>query len=163
MNNQLKVDFDKVINNLKLSKDNIQLRKKNSLSPEDQLIEAYLLLHQKQEEEASLRFKEILEKQPKNVDAIMGLAVQLLRRGFLDDSLTWLTRGLEINPSLARAHYLRSSILFRQGDYLQGDLAIGRALEIDSANPSFQLLFLRRQLMKGKLLPRSWLLKKMYS
>ena len=33
----------------------------------------------------------------------------------------------------------------------QGDLAIGRALEIDSANQSYQLLFLRRQLMKGKL------------
>ena len=129
----------------------IQLRTKNSLSPEDQLIEAYLLLHQEQEKEARKRFKAILEKHPKNVDAIMGLAVQLLRRGFLDDSLTWLTRGLEINPSLSRAHYLRSSILFRQGDYLQGDLAIGRALEIDSANPSYQLLFLRRQLMKGKL------------
>ena len=129
----------------------IQLRKKNSLSPEDQLIEAYLLLHQEQEEEARLRFKAILEKQPKNVDAIMGLAVQLLRRGFLDDSLIWLTRGLEINPSLARAHYLRSSILFRQGDYLQGDMAIGRALELDPANPSYQLLLLRRQLMKGEL------------
>jgi len=129
----------------------VQLRNKNSLSQEDQLIEAYLLLHQEQEKEASERFKAILEKQPKNVDAIMGLAVQLLRKGFLDDSLSWLTRGLEINPSLARAHYLRSSILFRQGDYLQGDLAIGRALEIDSANPSYQLLFLRRQLMKGKL------------
>ena len=129
----------------------IQLRTKNLLSPEDQLIEAYLLLHQEQEEEARLHFKAILEKQPKNVDAIMGLAVQLLRRGFLDDSLIWLTRGLEINPSLARAHYLRSSILFRQGDYLQGDMAIGRALELDSANPSYQLLFLRRQLMKGEL------------
>ncbi|GIT63389.1 MAG: hypothetical protein Ct9H300mP21_09350 [Pseudomonadota bacterium] len=69
----------------------IQLRTKNSLSLEEQLIEAYLLLHQEQEKEARKRFKAILEKQPKNVDAIMGLAVQLLRRGFLDDSLTWLT------------------------------------------------------------------------
>ena len=129
----------------------IQLRAKDSLTSEDQLIEAYLLLHQEKEEEALLRFKEILEKQPKNVDAIMGLAIQMLRKGFLDDSLIWLTHGLEINPNLARAHYLRSSILFRQGDYLQGDMAIGRALELDSANPSFQLLFLRRQLMKGEL------------
>ncbi|HIB46439.1 MAG TPA: tetratricopeptide repeat protein [Candidatus Lambdaproteobacteria bacterium] len=129
----------------------IQLRSKSSFSTEDQLIEAYLLLHQEQEKEARLLFETILEQQPKNVDAIMGLAVQLLRKGFLDDSLTWLTRGLEINPLLARAHYLRSSILFRQGDYLQGDLAIGRALELDSANPSYQLLFLRRQLMKGEL------------
>ncbi len=129
----------------------IQLRSKSSFSVEDQLIEAYLLLHQDQEKEARLRFETILEQHPKNVDAIMGLAVQLLRKGFLDDSLSWLTRGLEINPRLARAHYLRSSILFRQGDYLQGDLAIGRALELDSANPSYQLLFLRRQLMKGEL------------
>ena len=129
----------------------VELRTKKSFSTEDQLIEAYLLLHQEQEKEARLRFQTILEQQPENVDAIMGLAVQLLRKGFLEDSLTWLTRGLEINPRLARAHYLRSSILFRQGDYLQGDLAIGRALELDSANPSYQLLFLRRQLMKGKL------------
>jgi len=129
----------------------VQLRTKSTFSVEDQLIEAYLLLHQEQEKEARLRFKTILEQHPENVDAIMGLAVQLLRKGFLEDSLTWLTRGLEINPRLARAHYLRSSILFRQGDYLQGDLAIGRALELDSANPSYQLLFLRRQLMKGEL------------
>jgi len=129
----------------------VQLRSKSSFSTEDQLIEAYLLLHQEQEQEARLLFETILEQQPENVDALMGLAVQLLRKGFLEDSLTWLTRGLEINPRLARAHYLRSSILFRQGDYLQGDLAIGRALELDSANPSYQLLFLRRQLMKGEL------------
>ena len=129
----------------------VQLRTKNLFSTEDQLIEAYLLLHQEQEKEARLLFETILVQQPENVDALMGLAVQLLRKGFLEDSLTWLTRGLEINPRLARAHYLRSSILFRQGDYLQGDLAIGRALELDSANPSYQLLFLRRQLMKGEL------------
>ena len=129
----------------------VQLRSKSSFSTEDQLIEAYLLLHQEQEKEARLLFETILEQHPGNVDALMGLAVQLLRKGFLEDSLTWLTRGLEINPRLARAHYLRSSILFRQGDYLQGDLAIGRALELDSSNPSYQLLFLRRQLMKGEL------------
>lgn len=129
----------------------IQLRTKSLLSVEDQLIEAYLLLHQGQAQEARQRFEVILEKQPENVDAIMGLAVQLLRRGLLDDALIWLTRGLEINPRLARAHYLRSSILFRQGDYLQGDLAVGRALELDASNPSYQLLFLRRQLMKGEL------------
>ena len=129
----------------------IQLKAKNTLSPEDQLIEAYLLIHQKQENEARQRFESILERNPKNVDAIMGLAVQLLRKGFLDDSLSWLNRGLEINPRLAKANYLRASILFRQGDYLQGDLAIARALELDPANPSFQLLFLRRQLMQGEL------------
>lgn len=129
----------------------IQLREKNSLTIDDQLIEAYLLLNQQREKEGQLLFESILQSQPENVDAIMGLAIQLLRKGFLQDSLTWLTRGLEINPRLARAHYLRSSILFRQGDYLQGDLAIVRALELDSANPSYQLLFLRRQLMKGEL------------
>ncbi|RZO47326.1 MAG: tetratricopeptide repeat protein [Proteobacteria bacterium] len=128
-----------------------QLKAKYSFSIEDQLIEAYLLLHQQQEKEARLLFENILEKQPENVDAIMGLAIQLFRKGFLEDSLSWLTRGLEINPRLARANYLRSSILFRQGDFLQGDLAIGRALELDPANLSYQLLFLRRQLMKGKL------------
>jgi len=127
------------------------LRSRDSISSEDKLIEAFLNLHQKKDQKARLLFEEILEKEPKNVDAIMGLAVQLLRKGFLNESLIWLTRGLEINSSLGRAHYLRSSILFRQGDYLQGDLAIGRALEIDPANPTFQLLFLRRQLMKGEL------------
>jgi len=127
------------------------LKDKNNLSSEDLLIEAYLLIHQNQGNEALLRFESILEKNPKNVDAIMGLAVQLLRKGFLDDSLNWLNRGLEINTRQAIAHYLRSSILFRQGDYLQGDLAIARALELDPANPSFQLLFLRRQLMQGEL------------
>ena len=129
----------------------IQLKEKNNLSPEDLLIEAYLLIHQNQGNEAIQRFESILEKNPKNVDAIMGLAVQFLRKGFLDDSLSWLNSGLEINPRQAIAHYLRSSILFRQGDYLQGDLAIARALELDPANPSFQLLFLRRQLMQGEL------------
>ncbi len=127
------------------------LRSKDSISSEDKIIEAYLNLHQKKERKARLLFEEILHNEPKNIDAIMGLAVQWLSKGYLDESLIWLTRGLEINSSLGRAHYLRSSILFRQGDYLQGDLAIGRALEIDPANPSYQLLFLRRQLMKGEL------------
>ena len=128
-----------------------RLKAKNNLSAEDQLIEAYLLIHQKQENEAVQRFESILEKNPKNVDAIMGLAIQLLRKGFLEGSLSWLNRALEINTRQAKAHYLRASILFRQGDYLQGDLAISRALELDPANPSFQLLFLRRQLMQGEL------------
>ena len=128
-----------------------QLRNSGQYSSEEKLIEAYLLLHKKKEKKAKILFEEILKKHPRNVDAIMGLAVQLLRKGFLNESLTWLTRGLEINPNLSRAHYLRSSILFRQGDYLQGDLAIGQALELDSANPSYQLLFLRRKLMKGEL------------
>ena len=127
------------------------LRSKDSISSEDKLIEAYLYLYQKKAVKARILFEEILEKEPKNLDAIMGLAIQFLRKGFLNDSLKWLTRGLEINSSLGRAHYLRSSILFRQGDYLQGDLAISRALELDPANPSYQLLFLRRQLMKGEL------------
>ena len=129
----------------------IQLKAKNNLSVEDKLIEAYLLIHQKQENEARQRFESILKNNPKNVDAIMGLALQLLRKGFLEDSLSWLNRGLEINPRQAKSHYLRASILFRQGDYLQGDLAIARALELDPANPSFQLLFLRRKLMQGEL------------
>ena len=127
------------------------LQSKDSISSEDKLIEAYLNLHQKKGQKARMLFEEILDKEPKNVDAIMGLALHFLRKGFLDESLIWLTRGLEINSSLGRAHYLRSSILFRQGDYLQGDLAIGRALELDPANPSYQLLFLRRQLMKGEV------------
>ncbi len=128
-----------------------ELKAKNKLSVEDQLIEAYLLIHLKKENQARKRFESIIKNMPKNVDAIMGLAVQLLRKGFLDDSLSWLNKGLEINPHQAKAHYLRASILFRQGDYLQGDLAIARALELDPANPSFQLLFLRRQLMQGEL------------
>ena len=127
------------------------LRSKDSISSEEKLIEAYLYLYQKKTVKARTLFEEILEKEPKNLDAIMGLAIHFLRKGFLNDSLKWLTRGLEINSSLGRAHYLRSSILFRQGDYLQGDLAISRALELDPANPSYQLLFLRRQLMKGEL------------
>ena len=129
----------------------IQLKAKNNLSTEDKLIEAYLLIHQKQENKARQRFESILKNNPTNVDAIMGLALQLLRKGFLEDSLSWLNRGLEINPRQAKSHYLRASILFRQGDYLQGDLAIARALELDPANPSFQLLFLRRKLMQGEL------------
>ena len=59
----------------------VQLRTKSTFSVEDQLIEAYLLLHQEQEKEARLRFQTILEQHPENVDAIMGLAVQLLRKG----------------------------------------------------------------------------------
>ena len=36
------------------------------------------------------------------------------------------------------------------GDYLQGDLALQRAIENDPQEPDFQLLSLRRRLMRGE-------------
>ena len=65
-----------------------------------------------------------------------------LRSGRLEEALETLNQAVEINTRLGRVHFLRATVLFRMGDYLQGDLALQRAIENDPQEPDFQLLSL---------------------
>ena len=114
------------------------------------LLRAYLELNRENFETAKTQFRQTLDQDPRSVDALLGMASISLRSGRLEEALETLNQAVEINTRLGRVHFLRATVLFRMGDYLQGDLALQRAIENDPQEPDFQLLSLRRRLMRGE-------------
>ncbi len=128
-----------------------KLESQTKTNAEISLLRAYLEFNRGDLETAQKQFLQTLELDPRSVDALLGLASLSLRSGKLEEALDTLNQAVEINTRLGRVHFLRSTVLFRMGDYLQGDLALQRAIENDPQEPIFQLLSLRRRLMKGEI------------
>ncbi len=123
----------------------------NETSVEILLIRAYMEFNRGNSRTGEKNLLHILDIDPRNMDALLGLSSLELRKGNLAQALHWLNRAAEINTRLGNVQFLRATVLYRQGDYLQGDLALKRALASDPENSSFQLLSLRRRLMEGEL------------
>lgn len=119
---------------------------------EDRLIQAQVLIHLNQPKEAETLLKSMLEERPKNVSVIQELALLFLHEGQLESAQQWLENRVEIDGGDAHTHFLLATIFFKNRDFLQGDLALNRALDANPINEKYQLLSLRRRLMKGELL-----------
>ncbi len=128
-----------------------QLMQKNMIRLEDSLIHAHILIRQKRLNEAQTLLQQLLKTHPLRVEIMNELALILIQKGELDTALTWLQQSIQINDRLPHAYFLKASILFKQGNFLQGDLALNRATTIAPLNRSYRLLYLRRQLMQGEL------------
>ena len=120
------------------------------LQTKDLLIKSQIFFHKTETKKANTLLRRILKDDGLNVEAIMQVASLHLQTGELDKALKWLNRALEINNRVAKAYFLKAAIHFRHGNYLEGDLSMKRALELDAFDLSFQLLSLRRQMMKGE-------------
>ncbi|MGK5092757.1 tetratricopeptide repeat protein [Deltaproteobacteria bacterium TL4] len=127
------------------------LEKQNQLRVEEQLIHAHILLERKESDKANQLLLQIIEKDALNINAMNELAMLHLQADEMEQAMLWLSRGLEVNSKNPEAYYLQATIFYKQNNFLEGDLALNRALEQDSFNLAFQLLSLRRQLMKGDI------------
>ncbi|MBF0289392.1 MAG: tetratricopeptide repeat protein [SAR324 cluster bacterium] len=127
-----------------------KLAQKGILLLEDSLIHAHILIRQKKLNAAQTLLEQLLQAHPLRFEIMNELALIFIQKGDLESALTWLQRSLEINDRLPHAHFLKASILFKQGNFLQGDLALNRSITIAPLNRDYQLLYLRRQLMQGE-------------
>lgn len=127
------------------------LEQTQTLRLEDQLIHVQILIQQNQLEAAKTKLKSLLKTHPLHTEVMVELASLLIQKGELDNALVWLNRSVEIDNQQAHAYFLQASIFFKQGHFLQGDLALNRALAFSPLNQTYQLLNLRRQMMGGEV------------
>ena len=128
-----------------------ELARLGKLEPEDQLIYALLLSNQGSQATANQILEDLLRRDPTNVEALLGRAQLSLQVGEYQQALELVENALEIQNQRADLYYLRASLLFQRRDYLRGDIALARALELDDRPLPYQLLNARRKLMRGEL------------
>jgi len=125
-----------------------KLEQQGAIHPEERLIQAFILMSRKENEAARKILIQVLDTDPLNTDAMLAVANLYIQEGQMDSALIWLNRSIETDNSIARAHFLKASLLFKEGSWLQGDLSLQRALELNKNPLPFQILNLRRHLMK---------------
>jgi cytochrome c-type biogenesis protein CcmH/NrfG len=67
--------------------------------------------------EAAAAYRAVLERQPRNVEAITGLGTILERSGELDLALHVYDKALEIEPRSPQALWTKGNLLFQRADY----------------------------------------------
>lgn len=120
------------------------------LSLDEQFLHSRILSAMGKDSEAKQMLQNLLKESPLYTNAMIDLAIVAIREGALEEALTWLNQAIEINDRLVQAHFLQAAIFFKIGNFLQGDLSLNRTLSLDPSNLTYQLLSLRRNLIKGK-------------
>ena len=126
------------------------LRQNHTIRLQDHLIHAQILTRQNQLDQAKVLLEDLLKRHRLRAEIMIELASLLIQKGNLEQALIWLNRSLEIDDQQPQAHFLQASIFFKFGDFLHGDLALNRVLALAPLNQTYQLLALRRHLMKGE-------------
>ena len=91
-----------------------------------------MLLHERfNNTDAQGLFKEALERDPKNAQAYLGVAI-LSADGFDSNAIQWASKALELDPKLVEAHELMASLAL---DDSQTDQAIRQADEAIRLSP----------------------------
>src|SRR3984893_13438848 len=81
--------------------------------------------------EAANLFKEALQKDPKNAQAYLGLAV-VSADGFDSKALEYAAKALELDPKLVEAHELKANLLLEDSDHEKAFIEADEALKISS-------------------------------
>ena len=91
-----------------------------------------LLLHERfNNTDAEDLFKEALQRDPKNAQAYLGLAL-VSADGFDNKAIVWATKALELDPKLVEAHELLAKLALEDSDTAQ---AIAQADEAIKLSP----------------------------
>ena len=103
------------------------------------LVAAYLAANRRADAEAIL--KTTLEKNPRDVHALLQRGQLNLRGQRFDDALANFDKALSIESELAQGHYLRSKVFWAKGDDLKRkqELVLGLKFAPDSMNVRFDL------------------------
>ncbi|QIZ71914.1 serine protease [Oxynema aestuarii] len=85
-------------------------------------------------EEAERTWRRILEIDPNNADAYIGLGIALRNQGKLEEAISAYGRAIELNPQYADAYVGLGLALYNQGKLEEAISAYGRAIEL---NPQY--------------------------
>jgi len=127
------------------------LDSEGQLNSDSQMLYAMILMRRQQTEAARKILTTLLDVEPQNVSAMIGIVRLEIHLGNYDQALSWANRGLAINRNIGYLYFLKASLMFQRQDYLQGDLALNQAIELDPFSLPVQLLKLNRLLSEGKL------------
>jgi beta-barrel assembly-enhancing protease len=107
-------------------------------------IQTLLLLDGKTSESANLQhFQKILSNDPRNVDALYGMAVTQDKLGMVRESFDTFRQALALAPDDADVLRDLGIALFKQGQFNDAVLCLERALELNANNPE-TILYLGR-------------------
>ena len=107
---------------------------------------AYLYLNTEQLDRAQDAYRKVIKKQPKNRDALKGLAYVLIKQGKETQGLVYLEQAFELNPEdtdvvlMLADIYERNKepqkgeVLLNKGFQLTGDMRLGRRLALSMFN-----------------------------
>jgi tetratricopeptide (TPR) repeat protein len=124
--------------------------KQPSRAIQQQLAEAIALLQRRDFAAAQAGFLAILNRDPRNFDALHYAGVAAVQAGRLEEGATLIRRALAINPRHAAAQGNLGSALIRLGQYEEALTSLDRAVAIDPKaanahhNRGFALLKLKR-------------------
>ena len=89
-----------------------------------------LLLHERfNNTDAEGLFKEALQRDPKNAQAYLGLAL-VSEDGFDNNAIVWATKALELDPKLVAAHELLAEIALEDSDTAQAIAQADEAIKL---------------------------------
>ena len=89
-------------------------------------------------QQAELLYKDILKKQPNNVDVLCLLGISSFQLGENDSAIKHFKKALELDPNLADAHYNLGIILQDKGQLDEAITCYQKAVQID---PAFALAY----------------------
>jgi tetratricopeptide (TPR) repeat protein len=81
--------------------------------------------------EAEQLYRQILQQQPKQPEALHGLGVTVYQSGRWDEALSYLQRSLTLNPTDANAHNSLGVMWKERGDLEQATLHLRRAIALN--------------------------------
>ena len=89
-----------------------------------------LLLHERfNNTDAEGLFKEALQRDPKNAQAYLGLAL-VSEDGYDNNAIVWATKALELDPKLVAAHELLAEIALEDSDTAQAIAQADEAIKL---------------------------------
>ncbi len=101
------------------------------------LTQAYQLLDNGENESAREAFAQIVQEEPSNLDALLGLGKALARLGHYEEALAVCQKVLQVRPELAEAHYVLGWILIRLKRWSEAEQHILFAVAAEPANPKY--------------------------
>lgn len=102
---------------------------------------AQLLYEQGRYDESDADYAKIAELNPGGVLGRMGIGRNAKERGDYDGAIAQFDKIITLHPDYSSGYSFRADAYMQQGKYLQAATDICRALEIDSDNKAFHLMF----------------------
>lgn len=103
-------------------------------SPDSFLADARSFIEEAKYPQAVAAYDQAIQSDPTNINTYIEVSRVQILYGDYDSALTNIANALLLNSNYSLAHALQGWALGRQGDYLQAEAALRKAIEIDPGN-----------------------------
>ncbi|MDH4122180.1 MAG: tetratricopeptide repeat protein [Deltaproteobacteria bacterium] len=128
-----------------------QLRQKDGLETEDQLVRVEILRSKGEIQQADQLLAGLARHQPSHPGVLLALARGAISRGEHPQAMESLNTLLDIEPNQQEALYWKAVLLFRAEETDQAQTLLNAAEKINPENPQIKLLKIQRLMAERKL------------